>query len=102
MPRTKKPFVDKKDPKTHTFSLVHRSQRDPLGKGLRFCCSGFFCFLFSSFPFPLIPFLRQARFLRIQETYSATIAAVAMDTCRLFADLYALGKLATARFLLHQ
>lgn len=30
MPRKKKPFINKKDPRTHTFSLVHRSQRDPL------------------------------------------------------------------------
>lgn len=30
MPRKKKNFIDKKDPNTYTFSLVHRSQRDPL------------------------------------------------------------------------
>jgi len=31
MGKKKKAFIDKKDPQSHTFSLVHRSQRDPLG-----------------------------------------------------------------------
>eukprot|EP00040_Diaphanoeca_grandis_P001507 m.18701 g.18701 ORF g.18701 m.18701 type:complete len:500 (-) comp12169_c0_seq1:116-1615(-) len=30
MPKKKKQFIDKNDPRTHSFSLVHRSQRDPL------------------------------------------------------------------------
>jgi len=34
MGKKKKAFIDKKDPQSHTFSLVHRSQRDPLAADL--------------------------------------------------------------------